>query len=129
MATEKKSLKLVYIDDDQNMLEMYGQGYKTAGFEVALAMSGEEGLKIVKQVIPDMVVTDILMEDMDGFAVIEKLKKDKETSAIPVIALSNLGNNEDKAEALRLGAIAFLVKENFTPAELNAELIRLSNNQ
>lgn len=111
--------KILVIDDDLLLLEMYKEKLESEGFQVATAPSAREGLKKAKSAKPDLVLLDILMPTMDGFQALEKLKSDPETKEIPVVFLTNLSREEwSLSKSAELGAIAYLVKARLRPAEV-----------
>lgn len=98
---EKK--KVLLIDDEKDFCATIATHLKLIGdFKIAVAFSGEEGLKLVKRLKPDLIILDIIMPGMDGFKVLEKLKKDSNTMEIPVIMLSGQDSDLYKIEAARL---------------------------
>jgi CheY-like chemotaxis protein len=93
-------------------------GLKEAGFEVALALNGEDGLRMAKEYLPDLILLDLILPKIDGFEVLEKLKEKEITKDIPVIVLTNLENPADIEKAIRLGAKGYLVKANYSLEEV-----------
>jgi len=79
---------------------------------------GQKGLEAAAKVNPDIILLDILMPKMDGFSVLEELKKDAKTKDIPVILLTNLGQKEDVKKGFDLGAAGYLIKAHFMPSEV-----------
>ncbi|MBU4216468.1 response regulator [Candidatus Parcubacteria bacterium] len=110
--------KIIIVDDDLLIVDLYKKGLFFAGFQVISANNGKEGYKKILAQRPDLIITDIVMPWYDGFYLIEKVKKDKNVSAIPLIAFSNLDSQEDKKEAMELGADLFLLKTTMTPSDL-----------
>ena len=88
------------------------------GYDVATASDGEEALQLIRSERPDMIVLDLIMPKLQGFDVLTLLKQDTLTSAIPVIVLSSLTQEQDKQEALDLGAVAYFNKTTFSMSEL-----------
>ncbi|HDQ22771.1 MAG TPA: response regulator [Candidatus Uhrbacteria bacterium] len=117
MAKEKK-IKIILIEDDSFLVEMYSTKFELEGFEVISAEDGKKGLEMVKKEKPDIILLDILMPQMDGFAVLDALKKDKEVADIPVILLTNLGQKEDVKKGFEKGAVGYLIKAHFMPSEV-----------
>lgn len=113
---------IALIDDDENIIDLYKPALEKAGFVVLIAKNGRDGLRLVKEKKPDLILTDIVMEVKDGFWLLEKLQKDESVKNIPAIALSNLDSDEDKDEALNLGAKKFMLKTRYTPTEIVSEL-------
>ncbi len=108
--------KILLVDDDPLLVRMYQKKFENDGYLVAVANDGVEGLQKVSEFKPDLVLLDIMMPNMNGLEVLEKLKADKQTSSIPVVLLTNLGSSqEDTDRGLDLGAIAYIVKASNRP--------------
>jgi len=116
MAKEKT--KILLIEDDNFLVEMYTTKFELEGFEVTSAEDGKKGLDMVKKIKPDIILLDILMPKMDGFAVLDALKKDTGTANIPVILLTNLGQKDDVKKGFEKGAVGYLIKAHFMPSEV-----------
>ncbi len=110
--------KILIIEDDKFIRESMSQKLIEEKYEVFASIDGEEGIKKIKEVAPDMVLLDITLPGMDGFEVLTKIKEDTSISSIPVIILSNLGQKEDIERGLKLGATDYLIKAHFTPGEI-----------
>ena len=113
-----KKIKILLIEDDVTLIDMYKMKFSEEGFEIFLESRGVTGLESAKKNSPDLILLDIILPEMDGFAILEELKKDSKTKKIPVILLSNLGQDSDKEKGMKLGAIDYCVKADFTPNEL-----------
>ena len=113
--------KVLVIDDDLELQELLKFSFQYFGYNVYQAFDGREGLKKVKEILPDVIVLDIMMPEMDGFEVIEELKKDPELCLIPVIMLTSLGHTRDRITGVKLGADEYLVKP-VEPYELIAHV-------
>lgn len=107
---ENKPFRIGIVDDDPVMLRVLRVALKTSGFEVVEAMSGTEGLNMTRREVPDALLLDIMMPDIDGFEVCEKLKKNPETSDIPVLFVSAKTASEDINKGLSLGAKDYFTK-------------------
>ena len=115
----KKSYRIFLVDDDSFLLDMYSLKFKQAGHTVDIAKSGEEALRKLKEgLAPDIMLFDIIMPGIDGFEVLRRAKADPKTAAIPVVILSNLGEDADKAKGKELGAEEFVVKVTLLPDEV-----------
>lgn len=114
--------KILVVEDDKFLRELIIRGLKKEGFEVVQAIDGEEGIKKIEEERPDLVLLDLMLPGIDGFAVLEQAKNDPNLALIPIIILSNLGQKDDLDRGLELGAIDFLVKAHFTPGEIIAKI-------
>lgn len=112
------SLKILLVDDDESIRSMYTEIFKKEGFTVSEAVDGVEGLSKATKNIPDVIFTGIIMPTMDGFQLMEMLKKNVATSNIPVVIFSHLGREEDQQKARELGAKEFFVRGFCTPNEI-----------
>lgn len=109
---------IILIDDDIALLEMYETKLTMSGFKVLTANNGKEGFQLVSANTPNIVLTDLVMPESDGFELLKKIKKDKKTKNFPTVALTNLSSENDRKEAMKAGAIDYLVKSNYTPAQI-----------
>src|SRR3954463_2707802 len=96
--------KIVVADDDRMFRKAAETTLRRQGYEVAIASDGEEALQLIRSERPDIIVLDLIMPKLQGFDVLQVLKQDSVTAAIPVIVLSSLTQEQDKQEALDLGA-------------------------
>jgi len=123
MLENKK--KVILVEDDKFLSEMYATKLAESGFEVEAAFDGEEGLKMIKNEKPDLVLLDIVLPKKDGFEILKVMKGDAELQNILVIALTNLGQKEEVEKGLKLGADDYVVKAHFTPTEVVAKVKKL----
>ncbi len=119
----KKTVLLV--EDERNLLKMYDRKFTLEGFRVLQAENGKQALEIVKTEKPAVILLDIIMPELDGFQVLERLENNPETKDIPVILLTNLNQETDIARGMNLGAKDFLVKANFEPDEVVEKVKRM----
>jgi len=115
--SEQKT-KVLIIEDEEILINMYKSKFEREGFEVYQALNGKNGLDQVKENKPDIILLDIIMPEMDGFMVLKDLKSNSETQNIPVIMLTNLGQEEDIEKGKELGAKDYLVKVDSTPNQV-----------
>jgi DNA-binding response OmpR family regulator len=115
---ENQNIKILLIEDDNFLVEMYTTKFELEGFNVVSAEDGQKGLSLAKTENPDIILLDILMPKMDGFSVLEELKKEEQLKDIPVILLTNLGQKEDVKKGFELGAAGYLIKAHFMPSEV-----------
>jgi DNA-binding response OmpR family regulator len=110
--------KILFIEDESALQKSIAEILKKEGYETISAFNGESGLKLAKEKKPDLILLDLILPKLDGFAVLEKLKEDKETKEIPVIVLTNLEDVKDVGRALELGATTYLVKAQYNLEEV-----------
>jgi DNA-binding NarL/FixJ family response regulator len=117
----KDRKRLLLIDDDPNLILLVRDYLEFRGYEVLTADNGKEALHLLSQNLPDMIICDIMMPEMDGYALIENVRQDHRTSWIPVLFLSARGQSQDRIKGLNLGADVYMVKP-FEPEELVAQV-------
>jgi DNA-binding response OmpR family regulator len=115
---QQKFPRILLIEDDTFLVGMYVKKLELEHFETLVANDGERGLALAKQTPPDLILLDILLPEMDGFLVLEELKRDPNTRGIPVILLTNLSQKKDVERGIALGANDYLIKAHFMPAEV-----------
>lgn len=116
MAEEYKSILLV--DDDLTLREMYLERLKAEGFVVETAQDGQEAVAKARDTRPNLILLDIMMPKLNGLDVLKQLKAEKETSDIPVIVLTALIQDRERAQAIELGASDYIVKSETMPGEV-----------
>lgn len=116
MAEEYKSILLV--DDDLTLREMYLERLKAEGFAVETAQDGQEAVAKAKDTRPNLILLDIMMPKLNGLDVLKQLKAEKETASIPVIVLTALIQDRERAQATELGATDYIVKSETMPGEV-----------
>jgi len=94
------------------------------GYEVSVARDGQEGLKIMREVKPDLILLDIIMPKMGGFEVMEAMAKEETLAKIPVIVISNSGQPVELDRAQKLGAKDWLIKTEFDPKEVLDKVVK-----
>lgn len=119
---DKQKKKILIIEDDGIISSMYKTKFEIEGFEVFIADNGVIGLELAKKEKPDIIMLDVILPQLDGFSVLDQIKKDKTTENIPVIMLTNLGTEEDKAKGEIMGASDYLVKASLTPGQVSAKI-------
>ncbi|MDP3093824.1 MAG: response regulator [bacterium] len=110
--------KILIIEDEEIMLDLLQRKLVARGYQISLARDGEEGLKKMKEERPDMVLLDLIMPKMDGFSVMEEIRKDDNLKKIPLIVISNSGQPVEISRIKELGAKDWLIKTEFDPQEL-----------
>ena len=113
--------RLLLIDDDPNLILLVKDYLEFRGYEVITAENGREALEVLDRGIPDMIICDIMMPEMDGYAFVEQVRREERTSWIPILFLSAKGQSGDKIKGLNIGADVYMVKP-FEPEELVAQV-------
>jgi len=106
----KKKNKILIVEDDRFLTKLLSLRLERNGFEVEASFDGEEALEKIKKQSPDLIVLDLILPKKDGFEVLEELKKINKGKKIPVLILSNLGQDLDVERGLKLGAVGYIVK-------------------
>ena len=113
------------IEDDRLLRDMMSRKLEREGYEVFLVVDGSEAEGKIKEVRPDVILLDLILPGVNGFDILETIKKDDDLKGIPVIVLSNLGQKSEVERGIELGAADYLVKAHFTPGEIVDKLKRL----
>lgn len=110
--------KILIIEDDLMMSRMYQNIFTLEKYEVDMAKDGEEGLLKVNAFRPDLILLDVMMPNMNGLEVLDRLKANPETKLIPVVMLTNLSGEKDAETALLKGAQKYIIKSEHEPKEI-----------
>ncbi len=102
--------RILLVDDDNETREVYVELFRNAGFDVEEASNGLEAMEKINEKKPDIILTGIIMPQMDGFMLVEALRKNVVTASIPVIFLSHLGRQEDEERSREMGVNDFIVR-------------------
>jgi len=120
--------KILIIDDEVDFSKLVKRNLELCGdFKVEIAAKGKEGIKLAARLKPHLILLDILMPDMDGFRVLEKLKENPSTALVPVIILSAKGDDTTRTEALSKDAVLFITKP-IGSSELKDKIIKVLKN-
>ncbi len=118
---KKDSYHLLLIDDDPNLILLVKDYLEFQGYQVTTAENGREALEILDKKVPDMIICDVMMPEIDGYGLVEKVRQDSRLSWIPVMFLSAKGQSQDRVKGLNTGADVYMVKP-FEPEELVAQV-------
>lgn len=110
--------KIAIIEDDQVISQMYRIKFESEGFTVETAENGKLGLELVKNMKPDIVLLDLMMPEMNGDEMLVKLRELPEGKVVPVIILTNMGEQEIPPSITELGVKKFILKADMTPKQV-----------
>ncbi len=114
----EKKKKILLIEDDKYIFRAYKDGLERAGFEVVGAFDGAEGVNKAKTEKPDIILLDLILPVKNGFEALEEIKMDESIRRVPVLILSNLGQESDVEKGNALGAEDYLIKSNYSMKEV-----------
>lgn len=109
--------KILVVEDDAELAELLSFNLKSAGFAIGTAADGIEALKKVRSLHPDLILLDLMLPELDGFAVCEILRRDAATASVPIVILTALSSELARLNGLAAGANDYLTKP-FSPGEL-----------
>ncbi len=112
-------VRVLFVEDDPSVAQMYKLKLELDGYDVDVVSDGEKAVDAARKTVPDIVFLDIRLPKLDGFGVLEALRKDPRTERLPVVILSNYSERELIDRGLRLGALDYLIKTQTTPAHLS----------
>jgi two-component system, OmpR family, phosphate regulon response regulator PhoB len=115
-------VQVLLVEDDQEFAEMYRLKLQADGYEVSIAGDGEEGLRLAMANPPDLIFLDIRMPRLGGLEMLERLRRNESTESLPVVILSNYGEDELRKRGFDLGALEWLIKANVTPSEVSSRV-------
>jgi DNA-binding response OmpR family regulator len=115
---DEEDVRVLFVEDDPTVAEMYRMKLELDGYSVVVATDGEQALRIAREDPPDIIFLDVRLPKIDGLGVLEALRGDDRTRAVPVVILSNYSQQELVERGLELGALEYLVKSQMTPARV-----------
>lgn len=115
---EDTNRRIVYIEDEFDMIDLVRLILGQKGYEVVGAIGGRDGLKMVQQELPDLVLLDLMMPDMDGWEVYQQMRAEEATREIPVIIVTAKAQNIDKVLGLHIAKVDDYISKPFNPQEL-----------
>jgi len=115
---EENAKLIVYIEDEQEMIDLVKLILERKGFEIIGANSGRDGLKLIRKESPDLILLDLMMPDMDGWEVYRRIKADDITQSIPVIVITAKAQAIDKVLGLHIAKVDDYIPKPFSPQEL-----------
>lgn len=115
--------KVAIVEDDQAISQMYRLKFEAEGYEVETAENGKLGLEMVEKLRPNIILLDLMMPEMTGDQMLEKLRKTDWGKNIKVVILTNMGEQELPPKVKELGVSAVILKADMTPRQV-AELVK-----
>lgn len=113
-----KKIKVLLVEDESMIVDMYKMRLEEEGFEVLVTDKGTEAFEIASKEKPNIILLDVILPEIDGFSVLQMIKGDSKTKNIPVMMLTNLGQESDKEKGSQLGAVEYFIKSQHTPADV-----------
>lgn len=125
-VVDANGLRILLVEDDQFLRELMTTKLKREGFDVHVAADGREGLQLIQTVKPDIVLLDVILPGLDGFNVLQQVRAsgDQMVAQVPIVLLSNLGQDTDVQKGKALGANDYLIKSNLTIDEIIKKIRR-----
>src|SRR3989344_9111032 len=120
-------VKILLVEDDPFLSEIYAVKFKEAGFDIFVAGEGGLGVRKAREWKPELILLDLVMPTMDGFDVLREARSDSGLSNIPIVVLSNLGEEDHVRRGMELGAADYLIKAQYTPTEVVARVKNILN--
>ena len=121
------AVKVAIIEDDQAISQMYRIKFESEGYDVDTSENGKLGLELCEKMIPDIILLDLMMPEMNGDEMLEKLRKTTWGKKIKVVILTNMGEQEIPASVKQLNVSAVILKADMTPRQV-AELVKKTIN-
>jgi DNA-binding response OmpR family regulator len=110
--------KVLLIEDDPQILALYSIPFESGDFDLLSETGGRDGFAKAKAFLPDIILLDIIMKDLNGIETLKKLKNEEDTKNIPVVMLTNVADQNTIDDALKLGALEYWEKSKTTPKEV-----------
>lgn len=121
--------KILWVEDDKFLNDIIARKLTSIKCQFFHTASGEEALKIISEQNPDIVMLDVVLPGMNGYDILKKIKEDEKSKNIPIIMLSNLGEDTDKNKAVELGAKKYLIKASVTLDDIIDEISKILSNK
>ncbi len=116
---------ILLVEDDPFLIDIYVTKLKEAGFEIEVAKNGQTALKFLNRKEYDLLVLDIVLPCIDGWEILEKIRKQEQFRDLLIIILSNLGQRQEVKKGLELGATKYLIKAHYKPSEIVEEIKKM----
>jgi DNA-binding response OmpR family regulator len=116
---------IILVEDDPFLLDIYITKFKEAGFNIEVIKEGQKVLETLKKKLPDLLILDIVLPDVDGLEVLKEIRSQDAFKNLPIIILSNLGQKQEVKKGLEMGATKYFIKANYKPSELVEEIKKI----
>jgi len=113
---------VLVVEDTELLRRMYADRLKLDGFDVLTAADGLEAMATLREATPDLILLDLIMPMMSGLEVLERIQNDSRLRNVPVLILSNLGDDTDIRRGIEMGAVDYLIKNDSRPADISARI-------
>jgi DNA-binding response OmpR family regulator len=117
-----KPTKIAIIEDDPVISQMYRMKFEAEGYEVQMAANGRLGVELVEKMRPDIILLDLRMPEMDGAEALAHIRKHEWGKNIPVLVLTNVGEEEAPKELADLNVLSYIVKADLTPRQVTEKV-------
>lgn len=117
--------KILIVEDDKFLRDLLERKLEKEEFVIETAIDGEEAIDKINGWLPDLILLDLIIPKIDGFEVLKQTKDKPATKDIPIVVLSNLGQQEEVERGLGLGAADYLVKAHLTPDEIISKIKKI----
>ncbi|MBU0722038.1 response regulator [Patescibacteria group bacterium] len=123
----KDKIKILLVEDDSFLLSMYATKFEMENFKVIMAEDGEKAIRLALKEIPNIILLDIILPEINGLEVLRQLKANSITAEIPVILLTNVSQKDKIEQSLKMGAEDYLIKAHFMPSEVVDKIKKVLN--
>jgi DNA-binding response OmpR family regulator len=122
-VAEDRASQILIIEDDVDLAEMLNAYFRVQGYEILTATWGEDGVRVAQEIVPDVILLDIRLPDIDGYEVCRRIRSTRRTREIPIIFLTERRERSDKLAGLELGAVDYITK----PFDIQELRLRVRN--
>lgn len=122
---DKKKKKILLVEDDPFLVDIYTTKLKESGFFVESVSDGEMVIEKLNAINPDLVLLDIVLPKIDGWELLRMIRSDEKNKNLKIIILSNLGQREEVEKGVNLGAVKYLIKAYYSPSQVVKEIKKI----
>ena len=125
LRTGSRSRRMLVVEDDPDLARVIASSFQRYGLEVIVAANGQEAIDVAPTIVPDIIVLDLLLPEVDGFGVIDWIKDHDLWRGVPLVVYSAVDTTPSQQERLRLGPTEFITKSRIAPAEFEQRVLKL----